>query len=148
MQGKDNEQIIREFYEAFNNHEVNRVPEFVAPNCDWFDIPTGTHLYGPEGTQRFWENVFKAFPDCKAEITNIVSAGDWVIAEFIVRGTHSGVYTLPNGDQLPPTGHRIAVEMCEIRMLRGGKIVDGRGYYDMNTMLSQLGLLPELKRAA
>jgi steroid delta-isomerase-like uncharacterized protein len=148
MQGKDNEQIIRELYDAFNNHEVNRVPEFVAPNCDWVDVPSGTHVPGQEGTQRFWENVFKAFPDFRVEITNMVAAGDWVITEFVGRGTHSGVFIMPNGDQLPPTGHRIAVEMCEIRMLRGGKIVSGRGYYDMNTMLSQLGLLPGIEKAA
>lgn len=148
MQGKDNEQIIREFYEAFNNHEVDRVPEFVAPNCDWVDVPTGTHVSGPEGVRGFWENVYRAFPDYKAEITNVVAAGDWVIAEFIGRGIHSGMYTMPNGNQLPPTGHRVAVEMCEIRMLRNGKIVAGRGYYDLNTMLNQLGLMPQQRKAA
>ena len=144
MQGKGNEQIVREFYEAFNNHEIDRVSEFVAPNCDWVDVPTGAHLSGQDGIRQHWEHLFKAFPDYKAEITNVVAAGDWVVTEFIGRGTHSGTYVTPNGQQLPPTGHRIAVEMCEIRMIRNGKIVAGRSYYDVNTMLEQLGLMPEM----
>ena len=69
---------------------------------------------------------------------------DFVFTEFVGRGTHSGTFASPGGPSIPATGKKGELPCCEAFRLRDGKVVSGRIYYDMLTLLGQLGVAPGL----
>ena len=59
-------------------------------------------------------------------------------------GTHTGPLETPTGEQIPPTNKRIDLKGAVFgRLNERGEIVEERRYYDVGTMLRQLGLVPE-----
>ena len=77
----------------------------------------------------------------------MVDGGEWVVVEFTNRGTNTGSITTAVGEFLP-TGRRIEVPYCSIMRIKDGKVVAGRDYYDVSTILRQLGLVAESARDA
>jgi len=59
-------------------------------------------------------------------------------------GTHTGPLESPTGEDIPPTKKRIELKAAVFGRLNDrGEIVEERRYYDVGTMLRQLGLVPE-----
>src|SRR5262245_35290830 len=81
------------------------------------------------------------FPDQGNEIIAIAAAGDTVLVEFWLTGTHAGPLTL-GGQVLPPTGRNFRVRMATTLELKPGsdKIVCERPYFDQSAVLRALGL--------
>jgi steroid delta-isomerase-like uncharacterized protein len=132
-----NEQIAREYLEAWNRRDWAAFDEIVAEDATIvdFDGSTGT---GPAGARTQGQMYATAFPDGRIEITRIVASGDTVVAELVGRGTHDG----PFGDT-PPTHRSAELPFVNVITIRGGKVVADRQYGDTMTMLAQLGLVPE-----
>ena len=40
----------------------------------------------------------------------------------------------------PPTNRKIEVSYCSVMQIKNGKVISGRDYYDVSTILRQLGL--------
>lgn len=146
MSVQDNATIARSFYDAFNSRDFDRAAAFVAPDCEWLNVPTGEIDRGPAGFRRSMQTWVTAFPDATCEVTNMISAGDWVVAEFKGRGTHKGPLASPTGE-IPPTGRWVELPFCELIQFRNGKVVAGRTYFDVASMLRQLGLMPAARQA-
>ena len=68
-----------------------------------------------------------------------VEADNWVITEFTGQGTHQGPLE-GSGNPIPPTGRQIQMLFCEVLRIRHGRICNGRLYFDLNTLMRQLGL--------
>jgi hypothetical protein len=66
---------------------------------------------------------------------------DQFVLEFTGRGTNTGPLHLPTGD-IPATGRWAELRLCDVAQIRNGKIVSFHTYYDIMTMLQQLGLVP------
>jgi hypothetical protein len=65
-------------------------------------------------------------------------------AEIRLTGTHTGPLESPTGEEIPPTNKRVDVKGAAfVRLNERGEIVEERRYYDVGTMLRQLGLVPE-----
>lgn len=69
-------------------------------------------------------------------------AGTWAGGEWIMRGTHTG--DLPG---LPATGKGVSVRGSSIIELQDGKIRRCSDYWDMATLLRQIGLMPTAESA-
>jgi ketosteroid isomerase-like protein len=70
----------------------------------------------------------------------VIAAGDDVVVEFINRGTNTGPISTAQGD-FPATNRRIEVPYCSVMRIQAGKVVSGRDYYDVYTILRQLDLI-------
>ena len=146
MSLNDNATLARTFYEAFNSRDFDRALVNVAPDCELLNVPTGETSHGPEAFRQFDARWATAFPDGKIEVTNLIPAGDWVCVEFTGRGTNDGPLAGPAG-QIPPTGRRVELRFCDLLHFQNGKLISLHTYYDMATMLQQLGLMPLSKQA-
>ncbi len=138
MSTQENVRIARAHYELFNRRDFDRCALLVAGCVEWTSVPSGRRFQGLSGYQRFVENWTIAFPDARVEILNLVAAEDWVVAEFTGQGTHRGRLAGLAGP-LPPTGRRMHMPFCEVLQIRNCRIVNGRLYFDVATLMDQLG---------
>jgi predicted ester cyclase len=66
-------------------------------------------------------------------------SGVTVIFELTWRGTHTGVLQTAAGE-IPATGKRIEIRACQFIEVAFDKARNIRHYFDMATMLAQLGV--------
>ena len=140
---EDNASIVRIAYEAFNDRALQRGAAVIADDCELVDVPSGSTFHGPEGYKQSMEGWLRAFPDGRIEITNLITADEWVIVEFTGRGTNTGPLQTPAGE-VPPTGRTAEMALCDVVQVRDGRITRSRSYYDAATLLGQLGLMAEV----
>lgn len=148
MSDQDNAAIARAVYEAFNDHDLERAGALADEDMEIMDVPSGRTVRGPEGfadSMRLW---IRACPDANVEIIELITGeGGAVTVEFVGRGTHDGPMFSPQGD-IPPTGRSLQMRYCEVFRMRDGKIASAHLYYDVATLLGQLGLMPQPEGAA
>lgn len=135
MASIDNAAIVKQLYDAFNAKDLDRYASLCAGDARFTIVPFGTKVAPREHATMF----ATAFADARIEPTNFVSQGDWVVAEFTGRGTHTGTFRSPAGE-LPPTNRRAELAFIEVFRCRNGKVVEGRSYFDVASMLAQLGI--------
>ena len=133
---------LKESVEAFNAGDWDRYAAILAEDV----------IYVEAGTQRRTESVdanlelFKAwkaaFPDATGTITNSFGSGSQAVVEITWNGTHDGDMESPEGT-IPATGRKITLEACIAATVENGKITEAHQYFDMMTMMQQLGLVPE-----
>ena len=148
MTAQDNVALSRMLLDLYNSHQsdpawLEKIVAHLAKDCETIDVPTGRMLRGPEGYKQTALFFADGFPDSKVEITNVFATEDQSVIEFIGRGTNTGPLHLPTGD-LPPTGRYSEVRFCSVNRAESGKIVSIHNYYDVMTMLQQLGLVPAM----
>ena len=136
----DNVAVARTFHQAWAERNPERGAAVIADDCEFVDVPRGEIHRGPEGYRHDYERWRTAFPDGTVEITNVIAEGDWVVVEFTNSGTNTGLLRTAIGD-FPPTNRKIEVPYCSIMQIKNGKVISGRDYYDVSTILRQLGLV-------
>jgi steroid delta-isomerase-like uncharacterized protein len=85
----------------------------------------------------------KAFSDLKATIKETVGSGDAIVVELEWEGTHDGPLVGPFG-QIPATNKRGRVPAVEVVRFDGDRIREIRHYFDLLTILAQLGVAPPI----
>ena len=68
--------------------------------------------------------------------------------EVTWEGTQSGPMATPNGKELPPSNKRITVKSVEVIEVEDGKIKVLRHYFDLMTLLQQIGAMDQAETAA
>jgi steroid delta-isomerase-like uncharacterized protein len=138
--------VSEQLVDAFNSNDLDRVEGLAADDFELVDVASGETFRGKEGARRNAEGWFTAFPDAKIEIINNIVGGDWEVFEALARGTHTG--PLGAGEtEIPPTGRSMELQFVSIAQIRDGKIVKARDYYDIASIMQQLGLMPEAASA-
>jgi steroid delta-isomerase-like uncharacterized protein len=146
MTTQENVVLVRSQLDLFNSRHsdpawLDKAVAALAEDYEQIDVPSGSITHGPDGLKQL--NLFFAegFPDSTTEITNVFATENQAIVEFTGRGTNSGPLHMPTGD-IPPTGRYAELRFCQVWQIKGGKIVSQHIYYDLMTMLQQLGLAP------
>jgi ketosteroid isomerase-like protein len=140
MSAKDNEALIAQELEAFNQRDYGATRMLTGQLTD---MPSGQTMSGPEGLEQYWKSWTGAFPDGKIELVkNAASEDGTVVTEFRARGTNTGPMML-GGQQVPSTGRPVDVMFCQVATVRDGSITEARLYYDAMTFAAQLGLMPQ-----
>ncbi len=140
MPALDNVTVARTFHGAWDERNPDRGAAVIAEDCEFVDVPRGEIQHGPEGYRHDYERWRTAFPDGTVEITNVIAEGEWVVVEFTNSGMNTGPLRTAIGD-FPPTKRKIEVSYCSVMQIKDGKVISGRDYYDVSTILSQLGLV-------
>lgn len=133
---KTREAIVREHMDAENRHDFEAtLATFQHPRYEL--IPTGDIFDGEAEVRRYYDETRGAFPDQRNRLLALFNADDAVIVEFILEGTHLGAYR-----GLPATRRAFRCQtMAFFLFAEGGeKIVCERVYFDVATILRQLGV--------
>lgn len=138
-----NRELAVSLYDAFNRRDFDSLERLASPSATMTNIATGEVFRGAKGFRTYAENWSRAFPDARAEIDRVIANDDGVVTEFTGSGTHKGVLAGPGGT-IQPTGRRLNLRFVESLLVRDGKILEGRVYFDSLGMMSQLGIGPQL----
>ena len=138
--------IAQNIHPLWTNREYDRIlSEMIAEDVEWTTVPTGETFRGHEGFRQYMEGWSDAFPDGRAEDTNVYVGEDFAVTEFVGRGTHTGTLRTPAGE-IPPTERSVEWPLCEVYQIREGKIVRGRTYFDAATLMDELGFTLTLEQ--
>jgi ketosteroid isomerase-like protein len=83
-------QIIYNFVEAINEHNVDKICSFMTDDHKFIDSQ-GNEVVGKEQMRTGWIGYFQWFPDYKIEITDFFLNGDTVAAFGFASGTFQGL---------------------------------------------------------
>lgn len=136
----DVETIVRTFHESWDLRDPERGAAVIAGECRFEDVARGEVQIGADGYRRDYHRWRAAFPDGEVKITNVFTSGEWALVEFVNRGTQTGPLQSSLGD-FPPSDRSMEVRYCSVMRVRGGKVIEGRDYYDSASIARQLGLV-------
>lgn len=136
---KENLALTKSLYQLFNERKLDEAVKHVASDCVWISTPTGETFRGPSGFKEFAQGWITAFSNARVDIKQQIANDDWVVTEFMGRGTHDGPMKSPQGT-VQATRMKLDLPFCEVLRLKDGKVVEGRLYFDALTMMRQLGL--------
>ena len=125
---------------AYNEKNWEEVKASLTSDAVYDEVATHRRLEGTNEILSAWKGWAAAFPDSQASFDDAIVSDDRVVLELRWRGTHNGPLNLPSG-QIAPTGKKIDVRACQIVELKNGRTRSVRHYFDVATMLSQLGVL-------
>jgi steroid delta-isomerase-like uncharacterized protein len=132
--------VARGTIEAFNAGDWERLRELHTPECVEEELSTGRRLDGFDAmleAARGWKD---AFADGRGTVERAYADGDAAILEITWEGTHSGALRTPTGEELPPTNRQARVRACQVFEVEDGKVKATRHYFDLMTILQQLGV--------
>jgi len=129
------EAIVREHMESENRHEFDvTLGTFDHPRYEI--VPTGDVYDGEEEVRGYFEASRTAFPDQRNELIALHHADDAVIVEFDLKGTHRGPLR-----GVAPTNRSFTCRTVALFVFEEERLVAERVYFDLMTILGQLGLL-------
>jgi steroid delta-isomerase-like uncharacterized protein len=140
----DNIRIAEKLFDAINAHNLDLGDSYEAVDYK-FEGP-GTERSGGalnrDQARAYTQGFINAFPDLHFELKQKVAQGEYVVINWVGSGTHTGPLPTPTGDTLPATGKKATVAGSTTYQIINGKVVKGWTYWDMVSLLSQLGIMP------
>jgi steroid delta-isomerase-like uncharacterized protein len=124
---------------AYNQKDWNAVRASITPDFIYDEVGTRRKVQGADPTITLFQGWAEAIPDSKATFDNAIASGNTVVLELTWRGTHSGALQTPKGS-FAATGKKIEIRACAVIELTNGKAKLQRHYFDMPTLLQQLGI--------
>jgi steroid delta-isomerase-like uncharacterized protein len=139
--GTDKVHLAKEGIEAFNNGDWER---FVAPlssDAVYEELATQRKVRGPDQIVEASKGWKEAFPDAKGTITKVTEGADTVVLEITWQGTHTGDLISPMG-AIPASQKRVTIPAVQIVRFKGDKVAETRHFFDLMTLLAQIGAAP------
>jgi steroid delta-isomerase-like uncharacterized protein len=131
--------IAKAPFQAYNSKNWDKVKASITADVHFDEVATSRKTKGAEETIALWKGWAEAFPDSKATFHGAHVSGNTVALEVTWKGTHKGPLQMPKG-VVPATGKTIEIRACAIVEVAGEKVKEQRHYFDMATLLQQLGL--------
>jgi len=124
---------------AYNEKNWDAATRAITAGLTYDEVATHRNLRGAVDVITAWKGWAAAFPDSKATFDAAYVSGNTVILEVTWRGTHTGVLGTAGGE-IPATGKKIEMRACQVIEVADGKAQRIRQYFDMATMMAQLGV--------
>ena len=135
MSTEENKALIRRYWEANNEHNVDILDELMTTDYVQHDTTGDMNLQDVKAHNTM---VIAAFPDVTATIDDIIAEGDRVVVRMTMSGTHKGEYR-----GIPSTGKTAVVTEMSIYRISEGKIAEGWDLSDRLGLMQQLGAIPQ-----
>lgn len=132
---------VKKGLEAGNKGDFDAVIDMLSPDIEFWDLGRPS-VHGKADVRAALDRILVAFPDQKSTVRSLIESGDALVAEVTFTGTNLGPIQDPAGNEIPPTGKRITIEICHVIRFSEGKLASYRVYGDMLGVLMQLGLMP------
>jgi predicted ester cyclase len=131
-------EVARSYFDAIGRQDVEAMESHYAPGGGG-PIHGLVDLKVGDNYREWFTNLFRAFPDWKFEVLNLVAEGDHAAVEWRATGTFNGTAKFEGMD---PNGAKLDVQGCDMVTIRDGRIVNIDAYSSGTEIARQLGALP------
>jgi steroid delta-isomerase-like uncharacterized protein len=131
----------RSVVDAFNDNDWDRFGSLMTPNALYNEVGTQRRLQGVAEISQGLQSWKEAMPDVKGTVTDAFANTDRAVLEVRWEGTHTGPLAGPGGT-IPASGKRQVTHSAWVFHVVGDRIKESRNYFDMLSLLQQLGALP------
>jgi steroid delta-isomerase-like uncharacterized protein len=128
--------VAQSFMDAWNAHDLDQLAVLCHEEAEYTEVATGSIFHGSEGCTQYAGETFDGAPDFSLETKRIIVDGNSAAVVWVMRGTHTGDWT-----GLPATGAEFAIEGVSIIETEGVLIRRVADYWDLYTLLQQLGVV-------
>jgi steroid delta-isomerase-like uncharacterized protein len=123
---------------AYNEKNWARVEAVFATDGVYDEKATRNRIQGIGQILDAWQRWAMAIPDSKATFLGEYASGNTAIIEVVWRGVHDGPLHSPSG--ITPASHKpIELPVCQVINVEGAKVKSFTHYFDMLTLLTQIG---------
>ena len=137
----DKIQLAKQNVEAFGEGDWASFKAPLSADSVYEELATQRRVQGPDAIVELSKGWREAFPDAKGTITKAVESGDTVVLEIIWEGTHTGELKSAMGP-IPATYKKVKIPAVEVVTFKTDKIAETKHYFDLMTLLGQIGALP------
>ena len=118
----NNAELVKTFYEVIvSENRLDELDRYISDDCVQKVGEKEIHL-GIVGMRKHLVALKETYPDYAMKIIRQYSDGDYVISEFIMRGTHKGEFV-----GIKPTNKILEITGIDIDKVIDGKIVEHGG---------------------
>ena len=142
MAEQDLIKLARENVEAYNAGDWQRLKVPLAPDVIYDEVGSQRRIQGADQMAQAYQGWKQALPDGKGTIRNAFASGNSVAIEVTWTGTQTGPLVGPGGT-IPASGKSISVPGAQVITFQGNKIKEFRQYFDLMTLLQQIGAAPQ-----
>jgi steroid delta-isomerase-like uncharacterized protein len=136
---KTHEPVVNRHLAAENAHRMQETLAELHPDCVFEDLPLGKTYRGRTGAEAYYRLWWDAFDlEVKGERRHWSEGGAFMIAQTTYQGSHRGRFL----DHPQPAGR--STSRAVVIPFRDGLMAGERYYYDLATLLRQIGVLPAL----
>ena len=115
-------ELVKYFYEVIvSENMLDELAKYISEDCVQ-KIGEKTIFIGVDGMKQHLLALKKTYPDYTMKIIRQYTADDYVISEFVMRGTHKG-----NFAGITPTNQVLEVTGVDIDKVIDGRIVEHGG---------------------
>ena len=135
----DSEAVVRRFLdEVITQGNAAVMDEVMSQDLAWHGGSFG-EIRGLDSFKGFIGQFLEAFPDLRADVEDVISAGDKVVTRLTVRGTQTGELM-----GHPASGAEATWTDVNIYRVADGKIAEEWFCGDYLGMMQQIGAIPAL----
>jgi len=129
--------VIREHIRQESTQDLKGLLAGMTRDCVCAVNISPRPFVGPKAVADRYLQQWRGFPDFKVRVRRTVVEGpNYVVTENEWRGTHRGPFF-----GIPPTGKRARVRACVLWEFRGRRLRAETVYFDLATVLTQIGVL-------
>ena len=130
--------LAKEQVSAYNEKDWDRARAALAPEVVYDELGTQRKVKGVDDVLAAWKGWATALPDSRATFRSELVSGNTAVLEITWTGTHKGPLQMPDRE-IPATGKKIELRACQVVEVANDKVKSVRHYFDMGTLLDQLG---------
>jgi predicted ester cyclase len=143
MSEQENIKLATVFFEAWNAGDLS--PSMRVQSDSYrSEAPGAPAPLDRDQTLAYNQNFLTAFPGSKFEVLLTVAQGDYVVIHWRATGKNNGPLRSPSGAVIPPTGKAATLVGSTTAQIMNGKIIHSWNFWDMSSLLGQMGLLPPM----
>ncbi len=134
--------IAQGVVDAFNASDWEGSKEPLKPDALYNEIGTGRQLRGYGEIIPALQAWKEAMPDVKGRVIRSVASGNTAVLEVTWEGTQTGPLPSPGGT-IPASGKHQTTPAAWVFEFEGDKVKESRHYFDMLSLMTQIGALPK-----
>src|SRR5258706_4136502 len=131
-------EIAKASITAYNDKDWSKAKDMLAADAVYDEKGPSRGIQVAGAIVEPWQGWGKAIPDSKATFVREFASGDNAVFEIVWKGVHTGPLQTPTGT-IPASNKPIEVPACQVVQVEGGKVKSVSHYFDMLTLLTQIG---------
>lgn len=134
------EEFVNNLWAAWNSHDWGKTSPFYADDCIMEDLPSRT-CHGKRELEAYYNYLLTGYPDLTFEVKSCFGSDNRIANEWIMTGTHTG-----DTARFKATGKTFSIPGVSILEIQGGQIIRETDYWDMCSLLQQLGIMQPMEQ--